>query len=252
LDYPGTNSYTPTALGFLNSALGGIYAWHDYNVSEAGSGQILAEEVGGVLYLTWNGVESYSNPAAANPSTFQFQLDLASGVVRLVFVTIDGNSTSAFGSGHLIGVSSPGASSNPGSITLATATSNQLLTTNPEVLPLSLAASTRPVTGTTWNLDVANVPATGLLGVDVFGVSDPGINDLFFLGAPGCGLRASLDVTSAWFVTGSTHTYSLPIPNSPALANFNLYTTSAVLQAPPVNALGAITANGIQGKVGTF
>jgi hypothetical protein len=252
IDYPGTNSYTPTAAGFLDSALGGLYAWHDYNVAEAGSGQILAEEVGGVLYVTFNGVESYSNPTAANPSTLQFQLDLASGVVKMVFVSIDANATSLYGSAHLIGVSSPGASANPGSITLATASAAQLLTTNPEVLPLALAGGTRPVTGTNWNLDVSNIPATGVLGVDVFGISDPGINDLFFLGAPGCGLRASLDVTSTYFVAGATRTYSLPIPNNPVLSGFSLYTTTAVFQNPAVNALGAITSNGIQGTVGTF
>jgi len=252
MDYPGTNSYTPTANGFLNSTLGGIYAWHDYNVAEAGSGPILAEEVGGVLYITFNGVESYSNPLSVNPSTLQFQLDLSTGLVKIVFVSIDSNSTSVYGSRHLIGVTSPGGSSDPGSISLATASAGQLLTINPEVLPLTLVGMSRPVTGTSWNLTTSNIPTTGVLGVDIFGVNDPGINDLFFLGAPDCGLRASLDVMNAWFPTGTTHTYSLPIPTSPALLNFNLYTTSAVFQFPPVNAFGAITANGIQGKIGDF
>jgi hypothetical protein len=121
-----------------------------------------------------------------------------------------------------------------------------------DILPLALAATSRPLTNANWNLTVSNVPATGVLGVDVFGLSDPGLNDLFFLGAPGCGLRAALDVTNGWFVAGSTHTYSLAIPNNPALLNFNLYTTSAVFQAPPVNALGAITSNGIQGMIGNL
>ena len=250
MDYPGTNSYTPTAGGLLNSTTGGIYAWHDYNVAEIGSGQILAEEIGGVLYITFNGVESY--PAGANPSTLQFQFDLASGVIKMVFVSIDANNTSVYGSSHVVGVSAPGLSQDPGSISLATASAGQLLTTDPEVLPLALAGTSRPVTGSTWNLSLSNVPATGLLGVDVFGLADPGINDLFFLGAPGCGLRASLDVTVAWFVAGPTHTYSLAIPSNPSLINLNLYTTSAVFQVPAVNALGAITANGIAGMIGNL
>jgi hypothetical protein len=250
MDYPGTQSYAPTPTGFLNSTLGGIYAWHDYNVAEAGSGQILAEELGGVLYVTFNGVESYANPETANPSTLQFQLDLATGGVRIVFVSVDGNASSIYGSGHLIGVSSPGASANPGSVVLATASAAQLLTQNPEMMPLALAATTRPVLGTTWNLTTSNVPATGLIGVDVLGVGDPGIDDLFFLGAPGCGLRSSIDSTSGWFVTGGTHTYSLAIPNNPTLLNFNVYTTSAVFQVPQINAFGAITSNGVQGKIG--
>jgi hypothetical protein len=36
------------------------------------------------------------------------------------------------------------------------------------------------------------------------------------------------------------------------LVNFNLYTTSAVFQVPAVNAFGAITSNGINGKIGDF
>jgi hypothetical protein len=252
IDYPGTNAYTPSPGGLLNSALGGIYAWHDYNVTEAGSGQILAEEAGGVLYLTWNGVESYASPEVANPTTMQFQLDLASGLVKIVFVSVDANATSTYGSSHVVGVSSPGASNNPGSIAFASAGAAQLLAQNPEVLPLALAGLTRPITGTAWSLQVSNVPATGLLGVDVIGLSDPAIPDLFFLGAPGCGLRASVDVTYTWFVTGGTHTYSLPIPSDPSLMNFNLYTTSAVFQAPAVNAFGAITSNGIRGTIGSL
>jgi len=252
IDYPGTNSYTPSPGGILNSALGGVYFWHDYNVGEAGSGQILAEEAQGVLYLTWNGVESYATPETANPSTVQAQFDLATGIVRLVFVSVDGNATSAFGSAHLVGVSAPGASNNPGSVSLAAATGAQLLAQSPEVAPLAVAGVTRPVLGTAWNLQVSNIPATGLVGVDVIGLSDPAIPDLFFLGAPGCGLRASVDVTYTWFVAGGTHTYSLAIPSTPSLASFELFTTSAVFQVPAINAFGAITSNGIKGTIGNF
>ncbi|MBM3975098.1 MAG: hypothetical protein FJ301_13465 [Planctomycetes bacterium] len=250
IDYPGSNSYTPSPGAMLNSTLGGVYFWHDYNVTEAGSGQILAEEAQGVLYLTWNGVESYASPETANPSTVQAQFDLATGIVRLVFVSVDSNVTSAYGSAHVIGVSAPGPSNNPGTVPLATGSATQLLAQSPEVAPLAVSGVSRPVLGTAWTLQVSNIPATGLVGVDVIGLSDPGINDLSSLGAPGCGLRASLDVMNVW--TGTTHTFSLPIPTNPALLNFNLYTTSAVFQFPPVNAFGAITANGIQGKIGDF
>lgn len=249
IDYPGTNSYQPTVPGFLNSTLGGLYAWHDYNQAEAGSGQIVAEEIGGVLYLTWNGVENY--PAGVvNPSTMQLQLNLGSGVVNMVFLSIDGNTASPYGSDHLIGVSGPGVSQDPGAISLATASAAQLLTVDPEVLPLVLGAVSRPVTGTSWNLNLTNVPANAVVGVDVFGIGDPGLNDLGFLGAPGCGLRSSLDLLNAWFPAGASHAYSLPVPNNPALLNQHVYTTSAVFQFPAQNAFGAITSNGIEGKVG--
>ena len=219
---------------------------------EPGSGPVQSEEVAGTLYITFNDVENYANPETVNRSTLQFQLDLVSGNVRIVWLSVDGNATSVWGSSHLIGVTAPGASGDPGSITLATASGSQLFTSAPESLPLALAASTRPVINTSWNLTTSNVPATGLLGVDVFGLGDPGINDLFFLGMPGCGLRASLDILFAWPVAGATHAYSLGLPNNPSLVNVHVFTTSAVFQVPPVNTFGAITSNGIDGKIGDF
>ena len=90
------------------------------------------------------------------------------------------------------------------------------------------------------------------IGVDVFGLVDPGIDDLSVLGAPNCGLRASLDALNAWVVAGSSHAYSLAIPNNAALLNLQIYTTNAVFQIPSQNALGAITSNGVAGIIGNL
>jgi hypothetical protein len=243
--------YTPTPLEFLNWTNPTWAVWRDFICNATGN--VKFEEVAGVAYITWDNVIGYVGTAAGTtPSQFQLQFNLATGSVAFVFLSMDTVSVSGWtgGEGWVVGYSGPGISANPGSRDLSALTALSL--PGADVLPLSLAATSRPVTGTTWNLAVGNIPATGLLGVDVFGLGDPGINDLFFLGAPGCGLRASLDVTSAWFVTGATHTYSLPIPSNPSLINLNLYTTSAVFQAPPVNALGAITANGIAGLIGNI
>jgi hypothetical protein len=251
MDYPGTNSYTPIAGGFLNSTLGGFYAWHDYNSSEVGSGPVVSEEIGGTLYVTYNGVENYSTPTALNPSTLQFQLDLATGVTRIVWVSVDSNTTSSFGSAHLVGVSAPGASRDPGSVDLATAA----LVTTPEFNSLALTASNRPVQGaaaSTWDLVLSNVQPTAVIGVDIFGISDPGILDLglFGLGQAGCQLRANLDVVNAWLASGSTHNYSLTIPPSPSLNNFEIYTQSAILGNG--SSADNTTSNGIKGTVGNL
>ena len=251
MDYPGTNSFTPTAAGFLNSTLGGVYSWHDYNAAETGSGPVQSEEIGNVAYVTFNGVESYSTPAVLNPSTLQFQFDKSTGNITIVWVSVDSNTTSTFGSMHLVGVTSPGASIDPGSVSLATAT---LSTTNPEVSALALTPSNRPVQGagpTTWDLVTSNIPATTVLGVDLFGLADPNILDLslFGLGKPGCQLRASLDVVNAWFSTGTTHNYSLAIPPSPSLNNFVLYTQSVCLGATFADNL---TSNGVRGLIGNL
>ena len=115
-------------------------------------------------------------------------------------------------------------------------------------LPLTVAATTRPVLGTAWNLNVTNVPSSAPLGVDVFGIGDPGLNDLATIGLPGCGLRSTLDVLLGWVNTGA-HSYALTIPALPTLVGLHVFTTSAMLQ-PSANAFGAITANGIDGMLG--
>jgi len=237
-------AWTPDVTTFLNAANTGWWNWHDYNPSLAGSGQVKFEQVGSIACVTWDGVYSFGTTA---PDTFQMQFDTSSGAVHIVW-----GAMGAQGNGYLVGYSPGGASANPGNRDLSATLPLTFQLENSDILPLSLAATSRPVTNTNWNLSVNNVPATGVIGVDVFGLSDPGLNDLFFLGAPGCGLRAALDVTNGWIVNGATHTYSLSIPNNPALVSFSLYTTSAVFQVPTVNALGAITSNGINGVVGNL
>jgi hypothetical protein len=243
--------YTPTANEFLGWTNATWAVWRDFICNATGN--VKFEEVGGIACVTWDGVIGYVGTAPGTvTSTFQIQFELATGNVNFVFQSMDTVSISGFtgGDGYLVGYSGPGANADGGNTDISTIGALSLV--GADVLPLTLAGTSRPVTGTNWGLSVSNIPATGILGVDVFGLSDPGINDLFFLGAPGCGLRAALDVTNAWLVTGPTHAYSLSIPSNPALLSLNLYTTSAVFQVPQVNSLGAITSNGIQGLVGNL
>jgi hypothetical protein len=116
---------------------------------------------------------------------------------------------------------------------------------------LSLA-SNRPVTGTNWTLNASNIPAGGVLGVDIIGISNPGIPDAFFLGLPGCGLFASLETLSAYVPAGATHSYSLTIPNDPTLVGFAIFSQTAMFVSPAPNAFGAVTSNGVGGVVGTL
>lgn len=245
LNSPGTAAidYTPTAAELLAWPTTVFALWHDYNQTSAGSGLIYFEVVGNVAYVTWNGVHSYLTTA---PDTFQFQFDLVTGNVTLVIGALGNASVDPV----VVGFSPAGASPDPGATDLSSLTA--LVLSVPEAAALSLSGTSRPVTNTSWNLSLTNVPANGVLGVDVFGGADPGLNDLSFLGLPGCGLRASLDALSAWLVTGPSHTFGLPVPNVPALVNQHFFVTSAVFQNPPTNAFGAITANGIDGKIGDY
>lgn len=247
-DFPGTFPWRPTVQGFLDNPPAGVYAWHDFDSSEPGSGAVVAEQVGNVAYVTFDNVESPALPAVANRSRLQFQFDLVTGDITLVFVRIDGNSTARRGSRYLVGISAQGRSDDPGAVNLATASP----VAGQQVRGLDLSATSRPILGTTWNLRVDEIPATAVLGVHVLGLSDPSVFDLTLLGLPGCGLRASLDVLRPFPVAGPSRTYGEVLPAAPALMGLDLYAAAAVFTNPPANVFGAITSNGIHGRIGDF
>ncbi len=235
--------FTPavaTMLAFPQTAWGD---WHDYFPTGGASGNVKFHEVGTQSIFTWDAVHDF---ASATPNTWQMQFDRSNSIVTIVFQTM-----SLMGNGHLTFYSPGGPNLDPGSTDLSVVLPGGGVTLGAtDILPLALAGTTRPITGTTWNLNVTNVPATGVIGVDIFGLADPGINDLGFLGMPSCPLRSTLDLLSGWPVGGASHAYGLPIPANPALIAIDLFTTSAVFQVPPVNAFGAITSNGVQGHIG--
>jgi hypothetical protein len=116
--------------------------------------------------------------------------------------------------------------------------------------PLTLTPTSLPRVNSNWSHALSNLPPNGVVGVEIVGLTDPGLSDLTFVGLPGCGLRASLDRSTVFAVTGPTHIQSIYLPNSSALVGTSLFATAAVFQNPPVNPFGAITANGVQGVIG--
>jgi hypothetical protein len=239
---PGNSTIAaPAVATMLAAANTAFYSQADFDPSVGGT--VWFEESAGLSMITWDNVPSWS--VAGSTNTFQVQL-YSSGMVVMAWGNM---ATGGANGGLLVGYSPGGPNLDPGNTDLSALTAPIVLDAG-DLPPLQLAGITRPKTGTSWDLQTTNIPATGVIGVDVFGLSDPGLNDLTFLGMPGCGLRASLDLLNAWLVAGATHNYSLAIPNSPALINVHVYTTSAVFQTPAVNAFGAITSNGIDGKIG--
>ncbi len=262
--FPGTNAWTPTAAGFLGGANAGIYAWHDYNEAEAGSGRIVREErsVGGetLLVITWNGVENYSMTPAANPSTMQIQCNLTTGVVTLVFPSLDGDTTSQYGSEHLIGCSPAGASPDGGSQSFAQSLPRLA---GFDATAMTLSASPAPIStgsaGTLVTYTQSNIPETApgagvFVGVTIlgFGQDLPG-TDLGFLGMPGCNLHlASLDILLGFVGASSTLSTPFQVPAGvPYGAEF--FAQSVALIAPGTwNAFGATVSNGVASFVSTF
>jgi hypothetical protein len=258
------NNYQPNAAGFLNAPATAFFSWHDYNTSEAGSGQIKYEEAstpaGTIAYVTWDNVESYSNPLAPNPSTLQFQLNLTTGDVAIVWVSIDGNNTSIYGSAHLIGYSSAGPSSDPGSVTLAT--TPPFVTSVNNLTAMELRAAPAPVSsaslGTAVVYSTTNIPeyATGAgiyVGLTAFSLGQvPGGLDLGFLGAPGCSAYIlSLDFTQTMVGVSSSNSVTLNLPAG--LPVLQIYAQSVALVQPgSLNAFGLTVSNGILSQIAPF
>lgn len=236
--------FTPTPaelLAYDNTVFG---CWHDYDQTSAGSGIITFEELGGLAYVTWDAVNSYTTTA---PNTFQFQINLATGSVTLVIVTMSG---AASGDDIVVGYSYAGMSADPGATDLSS--SFGVLTVYDDTIPLAMTGVGDPVLGSTaFSFEVSQVPSLVPLAFMFFGdtQANPGV-DLTFLGMAGCfgytnGNLLSLSVPVG---SGGTANQPLPIPNNATLAGSQLFVQSAAFSLD--TALNLITSNGTAVTIG--
>lgn len=261
--------FSPTGPEFAAAAGTGFYAWHDFNPAEVGSGAIKTELVGNTFCITFDGVESYASPELLNPSTMQWQFDTVTGNASLVFVTVDSNTTTTFGSGYVVGFKAPGPVANAGSQVLATTLPQ---TTASATLAMSLGITGLPVStpssGSTVTYNLNNIPLACPSPATVYhfgglmlslGQDLPGTDVLtgYGIDAPGCNLHiTSLDVLIPYI--GNTPTNSVPF-NVPAgvPAGAQFYAQAFSLVCPNTlpngqNNAGITLSNGVRSLVNSF
>lgn len=230
----------PTFLGWANTTIAA--SWHDYNPTISGSGSILFEQVGSIAYVTWNNVYSFGT---TSPDTFQYQFDVATGNVTIVYGTF-----SNVGNAHLVGYSVGGPSIGTGT-DLSVALATPVTVYDNASQGLELTTNSSPSFGNAGfafvTSDVPNLVPIGILFLGTTAIN-PG-TDLTFLGMPGCHAYTNANLTSASFpVTSGTGSVNLPIPNNPGLLNLSLSCQSVAFSlATPAN---LIASNGLQFTIG--
>jgi len=241
----------PSTFDLLGAANSALYLQADFDPSAAtGGGNVWVEETAGLTTVTWDGVP-YWNHTGGSASTFQFQL-YPSGQVTIAIQTI----TSIAGSngGVMLGFSPAGPSSDPGNIDLSSI--GAVITNSPEILPLSLEATGRPVDGlapTNFDVTTTNIPANNIIHVGIIGLSNPGLPLALAGFGPGdCTSYASLDIVTGvvLFPAGPVTWTALALPGGGGVNNgFQFYAQAATMDAGILNSNGR-ASNGLKCTVG--
>ena len=263
MPYPGgaTSGLTVCSNGFVSVATGNGTAftpdsnaflafpqtawaayWHDMN--PAAGGTVTFEEVGGIAYITFTNVIDFG---LASTNTFQYQFELASGNVHIVWQT-----TSGAGNGVLVGYSPGGPSADPSSTDLSVALGvGPIALAATDVLPLTLTSGSRPILGTSVNLTTGNIPAGAPFGAVLLGFAqfNPGVS--LAPAMAGCFQYTNGSETLSFFGPSTSQVLPFPIPNNNAFLGLNVFLQSAVY-APAANLtlLGAISSNGVAWTIG--
>ncbi|MCB9876215.1 MAG: trypsin-like peptidase domain-containing protein [Planctomycetes bacterium] len=220
--------------------------WCDLNPGTgSGSGGTCHYDVdpsGTAVYFTWLDV-----PAYGGGSGNSFQLALyQSGAAQFRYRQVPNQADIA-----VVGFSR-GAAAVPPSVDLTTALP---LTVSSDASGLTWTPVNRPLLGALQVITLGNIPnPAGSIGVVMIGfASIPGGFDLASIGAGGCDLYLNMASLQPVFpLLGSAVNWTLPIPNVPTLSGTSIFTQGALLVPPGTNAFGALTANGVELKMGTL
>ncbi len=235
---------------------------------DANFGTVWAEEilVGGMptLTITWDNVERFD--LTTNPETFQFQMNLVTGTVTIVWQSM----TTIGGHDLVVGYAPGGPNLDPGSRNFTTALP---LTTAPDIRlrPLTLSATPGPVVGPLGGpvtYTVRNIPELqplsgihlGALFLSGAPAAGNGI-ELSSLGAPGCFLHLGgldLEIPLGLVFGNDTASTQISFANAPVLADQRIYFQAAALFDPSFplpngqNSFGLVTSNGLRSVIGSY
>jgi hypothetical protein len=152
-----TTSGTASLTSTTSATRLAFYTWCNHNPVESGSGKIKREEVSGVLYVTFDGVEFSGGSPTAAPSTFQWQINMATGDVVMLWPSFSASDSTG---DVLVGCTLALAGLTPVTQTLSAATPYTLAPDTTPLSPMVLTATPRPVINpaTLVTYTLTNVP----------------------------------------------------------------------------------------------
>jgi hypothetical protein len=235
------NAATPAV--FLSNPASLAVFWEELWAGTLLSGAFFDVDPNGqAAYVTWSGV----NEAGASGS-FTFQLALfPNGGFEYRYGSVANHLHDV-----LIGFTTGNYAADPGSRDL------DALPWNTggvgPALTLSAPSTSHPQVGSTFTMDVANVPASTAIAFMVLAFHRANI-DLASLGGTGCTafvdfLTPGQSAVAAFAPTGATSQLNLPIPNNNGLLGFTVY-LQAAMPGSASNALGIIFSNGGEMVIG--
>jgi hypothetical protein len=229
-------------MNFANTSWG---CWHDFNPAAGGAVKTELEGGSGAFVVTWDGVADFGVAGSANFWQMAFY---PNGDVEYRFSQM----SAAGGTGFLVYYSPAGASPDPGNRDISGTLAAGWTTCCTPVAALNLAASARPVTGTTIQLATSQIPAGTTISVVLvnFSALVPGLS-LAGLGMPGCFQHIALGGAVTLGVSVGSAPWNQPfgIPAGPAYVGTAVFAQSAALVAG-VNPFGAVSSNGLRLFVG--
>jgi hypothetical protein len=236
--------------------------YHDYNPAEVGSGSIIWEvdllaSPNPTLYVTWDNVESWPD-TVANPSRVQYQFDLVSGNISVVYDLLDGTGGGTFAGQDDFQIGFSPAGPSPDTAEFDITTTAGFVVTLPETFPLTLELGGAPLVGAQVDFTTSNVVGTSV-GMNLLSTSlAPGTPiSLGFLGAP-VETVAWIDPATAIIngIDNGNLTLGLPIPNIPALAGAEVFSQSIWFDfSSIINGTvfpGLLSSNGVRFVIGNF
>jgi hypothetical protein len=239
---PGPADYTPTAAGFAALTEPTICGpWYDWSPNT--DGQLVYEEIGGIMYVTWDAVTAFGS---STTDTIQYQFELATGNCTIVYenTTFGGTSTwhtPLFGYTNRLGQ------------TVTIEDMSAILPATFQVgggQPDLSVDSNRPVLGTNWDITTSGIDALSPIAITFLGNAQFSIPmTAMGFNAPGCDVNINTILGSLTAVNvAGQGTASFPIPNNPALTGGILTAQSVCITTQ--NPALLLTSNGFEGTFG--